>query len=155
MRLELGVGSQTIIDQERNFFFPFNSFEKGIETRSEEILEYLVGQKSALSLREDFESFPEETLLPVTLTFLRICDFQNLKSLECLGLQHLTALRELEIFYCPKLQSMPKEGLPSSLSCLSICICPLLEERCEKEKGEDWPKISHSPHIEIGFSEIK
>ncbi|MBA0754066.1 hypothetical protein Gogos_020578, partial [Gossypium gossypioides] len=91
-------------------------------------------------------------------------------SLEYKGFQHLTSLCDLNIYSCPKLQSMPPNMLPHSLSCLSICgcpllekrckkekgkdlsisNCPLLEERCEKEKGKDWANISHIPVIKIG-----
>ncbi|CAK7336535.1 unnamed protein product [Dovyalis caffra] len=69
---------------------------------------------------EVVESFPEETLLPSTLTSLAISDLGNLKSLDNKGLQHLTSLRELKIWHCRSLHSMPEEGLPSSLSSLDI-----------------------------------
>ncbi|KAJ9175629.1 hypothetical protein P3X46_014168 [Hevea brasiliensis] len=100
------------------------------------------------------ESFPVKMLLPSSLTSLKIWDFQNLKFLDYSGLQHLTSLRELEICNCPKLLSMPEEGLPSSLSSLSVFLCPLLEQRCQREQGEDWPKISHIPHVKVNFHKI-
>ncbi|CAI0461783.1 unnamed protein product [Linum tenue] len=99
-------------------------------------------------------SFPGEKLLPSTLTSLKIGDFQNLTSLDFTGLRHLTGLRELEICNCPKLRSLPDEGLPFSLSSLSVFLCPLLEHRCQPYTGEDWPKICHIPHIEISFFQI-
>ncbi|KAI9115480.1 hypothetical protein K1719_013799 [Acacia pycnantha] len=46
-------------------------------------------------------------------------------------------------------EGMPKDGLPPSLSFLSIGCCELLEERCEKEKGPDWPTIAHIPRIYV------
>ncbi|CAI0461784.1 unnamed protein product [Linum tenue] len=95
-----------------------------------------------------------EKLLPSTLTSLKIGDFQNLTSLDFTGLRHLTGLRELEICNCPKLRSLPDEGLPFSLSSLSVFLCPLLEHRCQPYTGEDWPKICHIPHIEISFFQI-
>ncbi|KAI5596089.1 hypothetical protein BDE02_03G183800 [Populus trichocarpa] len=98
---------------------------------------------------ENVESFPEEMLLPSSLTSLHIDSLQHLKSLDCKGLQHLTSLRELTISNCPLIESMPEEGLPSSLSTLAIYYCPMLGESCEREKGKDWPKISHIPHIRI------
>ncbi|OAY32673.1 putative disease resistance RPP13-like protein 1 [Manihot esculenta] len=100
------------------------------------------------------ESFPGKMLLSSTLTSLKIWDFPNLAYLDYRGLQHLTFLKELEICKCPKLQSIPEEGLPSSLSSLSICLCPLLEQRCQQEQGEDWPKISHLPNLEINFQNV-
>ncbi|KAJ7005060.1 putative disease resistance RPP13-like protein 1 [Populus alba] len=98
---------------------------------------------------ENVESFPEEMLLPSSLTSLNIWNLKHLKSLDYKGLQHLTSLRELTISRCPMIESMPEEGLPSSLSTLQIYNCPLLGESCEREIGKDWPKISHIPYIDI------
>jgi hypothetical protein len=98
---------------------------------------------------ENVESFPEEMLLPSSLTSLKIYFLKHLKSLDYKGLQHLTSLRALKISNCPMLESMPEEGLPSSLSFLRIDSCPMLGESCEREKGKDWPKISHIPYIHI------
>ncbi|CAK7351709.1 unnamed protein product [Dovyalis caffra] len=78
---------------------------------------------------EDMESFPEKIKLSSTLITLGIWDLQNLKSLDYEGLQHLTSLTQLRFSHCPNLQSMPEEGLPSSLSSLIISQCPLLERR--------------------------
>lgn len=78
---------------------------------------------------DDLESFPEPSLLPSNITTLTIFGFKNLKLMYCKGLQHLTSLADLGIFYCPELQCMPEEGLPSSISALDISGCPLLKER--------------------------
>ncbi|XP_073263978.1 LOW QUALITY PROTEIN: putative disease resistance RPP13-like protein 1 [Populus alba] len=94
---------------------------------------------------ENIESFPEEMLLPSSLTSLKIEFLKHLKSLDYKWLQHLTSLRELAISHCPMIESMPEEGLPSSLSSLEISGCPMLRKSCEREKGKDWPKISHIP----------
>ncbi|KAJ4822556.1 hypothetical protein Tsubulata_228779 [Turnera subulata] len=106
---------------------------------------------STLWLRdnEDMESFPDNILLPSNLSEIRIFSLWNIKSLDSMGLPHLTCLQTLEIRNCPKLERIPEEGLPSSLSRLEILYCPLLEKRCEREKGEDWPNISHIPIIYI------
>ncbi|XP_034680521.1 putative disease resistance protein At3g14460 [Vitis riparia] len=93
------------------------------------------------------ERFPEERFLPSTLTSLEIWGFPNLKSLDNKGLQHLTSLETLEISKCEKLKSFPKQGLPSSLSRLYIQGCPLLKKRCQRNKGKEWPNISHIPCI--------
>ncbi|KAJ9163565.1 hypothetical protein P3X46_023216 [Hevea brasiliensis] len=96
----------------------------------------------------DVESFPGKMLLPSTVTSLIICDLPYLKFLDYRGLQHLTSLEKLWIHSCYNLQSLPDEGLPSSLSTLDISDCPLLKQRCEFG-GEDWPKISHIPKVQI------
>ncbi|KAL6326137.1 hypothetical protein AAG906_001012 [Vitis piasezkii] len=98
---------------------------------------------------ERLESFPEEQFLPSTLTSLSIRDIPNLKSLDNKGLKHLTSLETLMISNCEKLKSLPKQGLPSSLSRLYIRGCPLLKKRCQKDKGKKWPSISHIPCIVI------
>jgi hypothetical protein len=98
---------------------------------------------------ENVESFPEEMLLPSSLTSLKIQFLKHLKSLDYKGLQHLTSLRELAISNCPLIESMPEEGLPSSFSSLEIVDCPMLRKSCEREKGKDWPKISHIPYIHL------
>ncbi|XP_022746275.1 putative disease resistance RPP13-like protein 1 isoform X4 [Durio zibethinus] len=104
---------------------------------------------SIYSARE-IESFPDEHLLPSSLTSLNIWDLSNLKLLNGKGFQHLTSLHKLLIARCLRLQSMPANKLPDSLYRLEIHNCPLLRKHCEKEKGKDWPNISHIPVIWIG-----
>ncbi|GLT60207.1 hypothetical protein SLA2020_329850 [Shorea laevis] len=89
-------------------------------------------------------------------------------------IQHLIALRELEIWGFSKLDALPEwlgnlssleslliEGcmnlrcLPSAeairhltkLKKLEIRYCPVLEESCARETGAEWPKISHIPNV--------
>ncbi|KAF7146379.1 hypothetical protein RHSIM_Rhsim04G0043400 [Rhododendron simsii] len=95
------------------------------------------------------ESFPEEGLLPSTLTSLYFGDLLNLKSLNERGLQLLGSLKYMIIFKCPQLQSLPEERLPSSLLQLEIRRCPLLKPRCRREEGEDWHKIARIRFIAI------
>ncbi|KAL6311934.1 hypothetical protein AAG906_025678 [Vitis piasezkii] len=73
----------------------------------------------------------------------------RLQSLTQAGLQHLTSLETLSIQDCPKLQYLTKERLPDSLCCLSVNNCPLLEQRCQFEKGQEWCYIAHIPQVEI------
>ncbi|KAK0574499.1 hypothetical protein LWI29_024622 [Acer saccharum] len=73
----------------------------------------------------DLESFPEQNLLPRNLNSLQISRFPNLKILNYKGLQHLTSLQTLKINSCDKLQSLPEEGLPSSLTCNGFIKGPL------------------------------
>ncbi|TXG55931.1 hypothetical protein EZV62_017244 [Acer yangbiense] len=102
----------------------------------------------------DLESFPEQNLLPMNLTSLRISRLMNLKFLDYNGLQHLTSLETLKINSCGKLQSFPAEGLPSSLSYLYISDCPLLKSKLQNRRGKEWYKIAHIPHIQIDMEVI-
>ncbi|KAM5552066.1 putative disease resistance protein [Rosa sericea] len=95
------------------------------------------------------DSFPEEGLLPTSLTHLHLSNHLNLTTIDGKALGQLKSLKRLIISNCPKLKRFSEEGLPTSLSRLEIAKCPLLEQRCQTEKGEDWPKISHIPSIYI------
>ncbi|KAG5531051.1 hypothetical protein RHGRI_025866 [Rhododendron griersonianum] len=96
------------------------------------------------------ESFPDERLLlPSTLTYLMIATMPNLKSLNSRGLQLLGSLKRMEIYNCSQLQSLPEEGLPTSLFALKFWDCPLLKPRCRMEEGEDWHKIARVPVVSI------
>lgn len=89
--------------------------------------------------------------LPTSLTDLHIGNFQNLESMASLPLPTLVSLERLYIRNCPKLQQfLPKEGLPATLGWLEIWGCPIIEKRCLKGRGEDWPHIAHIPVIDIG-----
>ncbi|CDP20174.1 unnamed protein product [Coffea canephora] len=97
---------------------------------------------------EAVESFPnEDWLLPCTLEYLELRGCQNLKMLNYSGLQHLTSLQRLRITWCRLLQSLPEEGLPTSLTKLEIRDSPLLKPRLEWEKGQDWAEVAHIPCI--------
>ncbi|PQQ19634.1 putative disease resistance RPP13-like protein 1 [Prunus yedoensis var. nudiflora] len=65
-----------------------------------------------------------EMLLPESLTDLSIWGFPNLKKLSSKGFQSLTSLEYLCLSCCPKLASIPEEGLPISLRLLYIIGCP-------------------------------
>ncbi|KAK9215540.1 hypothetical protein WN944_007545 [Citrus x changshan-huyou] len=59
-------------------------------------------------------------------------------------------LSSLSIRRCPKLKALPDHLLQkTTLHALTIGECPILEERCRKETGEDWPKIRHIPDVFI------
>ncbi|XVF64952.1 hypothetical protein PTKIN_Ptkin09bG0208000 [Pterospermum kingtungense] len=116
------------------------------------------------------------------LSSLKSLSVLNCQELKCLpeGLQYVTSMQNLEIRSCPGLMALPEciaeltslrslslsgcqnlSSLPSglqslsSLQHLSILECPTLEERCKKDVGEDWPKISHVAHVYIGSSKFE
>ncbi|XP_061354139.1 putative disease resistance protein At3g14460 isoform X2 [Gastrolobium bilobum] len=109
-----------------------------------------------ISSRESAKSFPKEGSLPQlpSLTTLTLWDFENMETLNCKELLHLTSLQTLEIGQCPKLENMAGERLPPSLIKLEIEGCPLLEERCNTKHPLIWPKISHIPCIQVNYKWI-
>ena len=97
------------------------------------------------------ESLPKEWFKNLTsLETLRIRECPNLTSLPN-GMSHLTSLRFLEISDCTNLTSLPEWiSHLTSLQTLQIMgCCSQLKQRCEKENGEDWDKISHIPNLYI------
>ncbi|XP_062113820.1 putative disease resistance protein At3g14460 [Humulus lupulus] len=101
--------------------------------------------------KEDLESFPEEGLLPATITSLSINYFPKLRGLDKNGLSQLTSLQQLHIWRCSELQTLSEEGFPTSLSSLQIWYCPLLKkiyDTKESENKEEYSsKISHMPRV--------
>jgi Leucine-rich repeat (LRR) protein len=90
-----------------------------------------------------------EMILPASLTSLSIRYFPNLKCLSSKGFENLASLEYLVICNCEKLTSFPDDGFSPSLLQLSIRNCPLLKERCKKDRGPEWFKIAHIPRVEI------
>ncbi|VVA38735.1 PREDICTED: disease resistance [Prunus dulcis] len=84
-----------------------------------------------------------------TLQVLVIGMCENLEALPD-WLASFTSLTKLVIDQCQKLLSLP-EGMRSltSLKELVVDDCPELERRCQCNIGEDWPKISHVPHVSL------
>ncbi|KAK3415395.1 hypothetical protein EUGRSUZ_H01017 [Eucalyptus grandis] len=91
-----------------------------------------------ITSRQDWEG----QIPPPSLTSLVIFNV-GLKSLDNLGLHHLTCLKNFRIVGCGSLRSMPMKGLSSSLSNLFVHGCPLLAKRCQRKKGKDWLLVSH------------
>ncbi|KAJ4973700.1 hypothetical protein NE237_006874 [Protea cynaroides] len=73
------------------------------------------------------------------------------------GLGKLTSLEILDIRTCSKIKSIPEGELQhlTALQELTIMRCPTLRQRCQKDIGEDWSKISHIPKIFIDDQKIK
>ncbi|XXG50977.1 hypothetical protein AAC387_Pa02g4855 [Persea americana] len=91
------------------------------------------------------------------LKALRALDIENCERLSSLfdGFEQLKSLCRLEIWDCPQLRPLPNLQRLTTIKTLSIHRCPLVMERLEKEKGEDWCKISHIPYIEIDNERIQ
>ncbi|KAG4977415.1 hypothetical protein JHK86_036889 [Glycine max] len=97
----------------------------------------------------DVECLPEEGVLPQSLVILRIRECGDLKRLDYKVLCHLSSLSILILEDCPRLECLPEEGLPKSISTLHIRNCPLLNQRCQEPEGEDWPKIAHIKRVSL------
>ncbi|CAN6693223.1 unnamed protein product [Malus baccata var. baccata] len=105
-----------------------------------------------ISSFEGLETLPEWLGSLTSLTYLRIEDCKNLMNLpEWLG--SLSSLTELKIYDCKNLMNLPSVQAMQRLTKLQtlwIYGChPLLEQRCTKDSGIDWLKISHIPNITI------
>ncbi|CAL9025751.1 unnamed protein product [Prunus brigantina] len=86
-----------------------------------------------------------------TLQFVLIGMCDNLEALpEWFAI--FTSLTKLIIGSCQKLLSLP-EGMRSLTSLRELVIddCPELERRCQRNIEEDWPKISHVPHVSFSY----
>nr|POF08435.1 putative disease resistance protein rga4 [Quercus suber] len=58
-------------------------------------------------------------------------------------------LQKLRIRFCRKLKSLPDFLRTTPLKELEINGCPIIEERCQRETGEDWHNICHIPIIKL------
>ncbi|GLU17974.1 hypothetical protein SLE2022_343010 [Rubroshorea leprosula] len=88
------------------------------------------------------------------LTGLKSLALEGFNGVEVLPnwLGNLTSLRQLWIRNCRNLTSMPSiEAMQrlSDLQSLFISECPKLVERCSRDRGAEWSKISHIPRIVI------
>ncbi|KAL5999547.1 hypothetical protein ACLOJK_037832, partial [Asimina triloba] len=91
------------------------------------------------------KSLPNTLAQLKSLEELRIIGWKELESLPH-WLGQLKALTDLTISGCTALRSLPHclKSLPL-LRRLYIYGCPLLSEKCRREGGKDWPKISGIP----------
>lgn len=95
------------------------------------------------------ESLPKEWLRHlISLQKLNIERCDGLDSLSWIA--NLKSLQYLRIWSCPNgpnLTSLPQEihNLTSLQSLEIFCCCPLLQLRCQRQTGADWPIIAHGP----------
>ncbi|CAN6715946.1 unnamed protein product [Malus baccata var. baccata] len=93
-------------------------------------------------------SLPEKVQHLTSLAHLEISHFDGMESLpEWLG--NLASLQSLQIRSCTNLKYLPTAKAMKCLAKLKIVIilhCPGLKERCKKESGPEWHKISHIPN---------
>ncbi|PNS96771.1 hypothetical protein POPTR_017G137700v4 [Populus trichocarpa] len=154
---------------------------RDLESLSNRVLDNLSALKSLeIFYCGKLESLPEEGLR--NLNSLEVLEIRWCRRLNCLprdglcglsslrklsigscdkftslteGVRHLTALEDLRLAGCPELNSLPESIQHlTSLQSLTIVECPNLKKRCEKDLGEDWPKITHIPKIIIDFIRI-
>ncbi|KAM5569573.1 hypothetical protein ABKV19_016864 [Rosa sericea] len=97
------------------------------------------------------KSLPQQVQHFTSLTQLDIDSFNGVEALpEWLG--NLASLEDLTISDCENLKYLPSLKAMqrlTKLQTLRIYSCPLLKERCTKDSGEEWPKISHIPDIDL------
>ncbi|KAL4636401.1 hypothetical protein ACB092_03G005100 [Castanea dentata] len=64
-------------------------------------------------------------------------------------------LQNLTIYECIELKSLPNFLRTTPLQKLQIWGCRILNERCKRGTGKDWPKISHIPNIRIDWKDVQ
>ncbi|KAL7209044.1 hypothetical protein ACSBR1_030734 [Camellia fascicularis] len=102
---------------------------------------------------ERLKYLPDQLQHLTTLSDLSIKFFNGLEALpEWLG--NLSSLRSLVLVSCKNLMNLPTlEAMQrlTNLQYFGIYDCPLLEERCAWESGQEWHKIAHIRSIVIGY----
>ncbi|GLT30365.1 hypothetical protein SLA2020_051680 [Shorea laevis] len=83
------------------------------------------------------------------LTALRSLEIRDFDGLEALPnwFENLSSLQTLRISNCKSLKHMEAIRCLSRLKCLFIYGCPELKERCASGSGFEWDYISHIPKI--------
>ncbi|XP_044496550.1 putative disease resistance protein RGA1 [Mangifera indica] len=117
----------------------------------------LTAMSSVKKVDDDFWGVESETSSSSSLcvhfpklTHFNFWDTREWEEWDCKVEEFMPCLAILSIVRCPKLKALP-DGLlqRATLKQLDFSESPILTERYNKETGEDWPKISHIPYIEI------
>ncbi|XP_071904978.1 putative disease resistance protein RGA4 [Coffea arabica] len=98
-------------------------------------------------------SLPDQIQHLSALRRLEIWEFKGLEVLpEWMG--SLRNLRELLIRNCSNLRQLPSaEAIQrlTNLNCIRTYRCPLLSKRCTEGSGPEWPKIAHLPQVGLSI----
>ncbi|PWA71460.1 NB-ARC domains-containing protein [Artemisia annua] len=106
----------------------------------------LYDMRSLKCLHDDDNGTSKDEILFPSLQELDIHACGSLVSLP----NNFPKLQSLNIKRCNKLGSLPDEIQSfKDLNQITIHWCEILSRRCEKGIGEDWPKISHIPYLDI------
>eukprot|EP00258_Populus_trichocarpa_P039369 XP_024455388.1 putative disease resistance protein RGA3 [Populus trichocarpa] len=91
--------------------------------------------------------------LPRSMKYLTALEYYATRPLPKQFLQGSAgSLQTFAIEDCPNIIELPEcTGNLKELQKLVIRMCPSLGERCQRETGEDWPKIAHVPHIDVDY----
>ncbi|XP_034219087.1 putative disease resistance protein RGA4 [Prunus dulcis] len=95
------------------------------------------------------KSLPEQVQHLTSLISLSIQSFDGMEALPE-WLRNLASLENLIIWSCKNLMYLPTLEAMKCLAKLQyiwINNCPLLEKRCNKDRGPEWPKILHIPNV--------
>ncbi|GAU28254.1 hypothetical protein TSUD_118610 [Trifolium subterraneum] len=92
----------------------------------------------------------EESLFPTSLIPIQTSHHYFLKCLKgkwlCFSISPLLKTL-IEISDCHRHESLPEEGLPTSLSLMTIRRCLLLQANCQSNGVKEWSKVAHIPYI--------
>ncbi|QHO40116.1 Disease resistance protein [Arachis hypogaea] len=95
---------------------------------------------------EDNGRVPEGLQCIPSLKSLMLVEVDSLP--EWLG--DMTSLQRLFIVRSRRIRSVPSSFRNlTNLRSLTIEKCDGLEQRCQRETGQDWPNIAHVPHVEL------
>lgn len=83
---------------------------------------------------------------------LRKLEFQQMERMKTLPwwIKHLNNLEDLSIRHCSNLEALP-DWFPqlAELKYLTVWDCGELSRKCQRNTGEDWPKISHIQDVNV------
>ncbi|XP_021814666.1 putative disease resistance protein RGA3 [Prunus avium] len=102
------------------------------------------------------KSLPEQIQHFTSLISFKVESFDGMEALPD-SLRKFTSLKYLYIYCCKNMMYLPTlEAMQclTKLNLIEIYDCPLLKERCNKESGSEWPKISHIPNIMVDWVQL-